>query len=136
MPEVADYLLWLWVSRKLSVFSVKPHRSMLSAVFRLKLPEPGDHHVLRDLIRSFAIESPRLPQLPPSRDLDIVLHLLMSAAYEPLESLSLRALTKKTLFLVALATSKRVGGLQALFKCVPSITDDLVVISASLCGED
>ena len=38
----------------------------------------------------------------------------MSSAYEPLGSLSLQALTKKTLFLVALAMAKRVGELQAL----------------------
>ena len=52
----------------------------------------------------------------------------MSEAYEPLESLSLRTLTKKTLFLVALATAKRVGELQALSKCVSSVADDLVVL--------
>ena len=87
---------------------------MLSAVFRFKLPELGEHHVLRELIRSFAIERPRRPQLPPSWDLDVILRHFMSSAYEPLEGLSLRALTKKTLFLVVLATAKRVGELQAL----------------------
>ena len=61
VSKVADYLLWLWESKKLSVSSVKAHRSMLSAVFWFKLPEFGYHHVLRDLIRSFAIERPRCP---------------------------------------------------------------------------
>ena len=56
--EVADYLLWLWELRKFSVFSVKAHRSMLSAVFRFKLLELWCHHVLRDLIRSFGIKRP------------------------------------------------------------------------------
>ena len=51
----------------------------------------------------------------------------MSSKYEPLESQSLRTLTKKTLFLVALATAKRVGELQALLNIVSSIGDDLVV---------
>ena len=97
--EVADYLLWFWESRKLSVSSVKAHRSMLSAVFRFKLLEFGGHHVLRDMIWSFAIERPLCPQLPSSWDLDVVLCHLRSGAYEPLESLGLRALTMKTLLL-------------------------------------
>ena len=99
---------------------------MLSMVFCFKLTEIGDHHV-RDLIRSFAAEWPHRPQLPSSWDLDIVLRHLMSSAYEPLESLSLQALTKKALFLVAVTTAKRVGELQALFKCVSSVGDNLVV---------
>ena len=51
----------------------------------------------------------------------------MSYAYEPLQSQSLRTLTKKVLFLVALATSKRVGGLQALSRVVPSSGDYLML---------
>ena len=60
------------------------------------------------------MERPRVPHVAPSWDLDVVLRHLMSSEYEPLERLSLRALTKKTLFLVALATAKRVGELHAL----------------------
>ena len=106
----------------MSVSSIKVHRSMLLAVFKIKLPELGDHHVLRDLLRSFAMEHPRRPPVPPCWDLDIVLPLrhLMSEAYELLSSLSLQSLTKKRLFLVTSATAKRVGELQALSKIVAS----------------
>ena len=51
----------------------------------------------------------------------------MSSAFEPLESVSLRDLTKKTLFLVSLATAKRVSEIQALSKTVAVIGNDLVV---------
>ena len=94
VSEVADILLW--EVKKLSVSSIKAHRSMLSPVFKFKLPELGNHHILWDLIRSFAIEFPRRPPLPPCGGLDIVLRHLMSKAYEPLSSLSLQSLTKKT----------------------------------------
>ena len=107
--------------------SVKAHRSMLSSVFQFKLPALGEDRVLHDLVRSFAIERPRRPQAPPSLDLDVVLRHLMSSAFEPLESVSLRALTKKTLFLVSLATAKRVSEIQALSKTVAAIGYDLVV---------
>ena len=106
---------------------VKAHRSMLSAVFCFKLLAFSDSHVLQDLIWSFAIDRPRHPHLPSAWDLDVVLRHLVSAAYEPLESLSLRALTERTLFLVALAAAKRVGELQALSRIVSSVMDDLVV---------
>ena len=116
VSKVADYLLWLWETMKLSVSSIKTHRSMLSTVLRFKLPELGDHHVLRHLIQSFAGECPHRPPMPPSWDLDIVLKHLFSLAYKPLESVDLHILSKKTLFLLALATAKRVGVLQALSK--------------------
>ena len=111
----------------MSLSSVKAHRSMLSSVFQFKLPALGEDRVLHDLVRSFAIERPRRPQAPLSWDLDAVLRHLMSSAFEPLESVYLRALTKKTLFLVSLATAKRVSEIQALSKTVAAIGNDLVV---------
>ena len=65
MSKVADYLLWLWETMKLSVSAIKAHRSMLSTVLRFELPEFGKHHVLRDLIWSFAIKRPHRPPMPP-----------------------------------------------------------------------
>ena len=100
---------------------------MLSTVFRFKLPSLGEDRVLLDFLRSFAIGRPRCPQAPPSWDLDVVLRHLMSSAFEPLESVSLRALTKKTLFLASLATAKRVSEIQALSKTVAAIGNDLMV---------
>ena len=127
ISKVADYLVWLWEDQGLSLSSVKAHRSMLSSVFQFKLPALGEVRVLQDLVRSFAIERPRRPQAPPSWDLDAVLRHLLSSAFEPLESVSLRALTKKTLLLVSLATAKRVSEIQALSKTVAAIGNDLVV---------
>ena len=82
---------------------------MLSSAFRFKLPTHGEDRVIQNHLCSFAIERLRRPQAPPSWDLDAVLRHLMSSAFEPLESVSLWALTKKTLFLVSLATAKRVS---------------------------
>ena len=127
ISKVADYLVWLWEDQGLSLSSVKAHRSMLSSVFQFKLSSLGEDRVLQDLLRSFAIERTRRPQAPPSWDLDAVLRHLMSSAFEPLESVSLRALTKKTLFLVSLVTAKRVSEIQALSKTVAAIGNDLVV---------
>ena len=83
IPKVADFLLWLWKLKGLSLSAIKGYRSMLSSVFKFKLPELFTHHVLRSLLRSLSLEAPRKPLAPPPWDLDVVLRHLMSEAYEP-----------------------------------------------------
>ena len=127
IPKISEFLLFLWSSRNLSLSAIKGYRSMLSAVFSFKLPEISHSFVLRKLIRSFEIEKPRSFSHVPSWDLDIVLKELRSEKYEPLKSQDLRTLTLKTLFLVALATAKRVGELQALSNVVSESGKDLIL---------
>ena len=110
--------------RGLSVSSVKGYRSMLSAVFRFHLPDLSAHPILRDLLRSFRVSAPSCPMCPPPWDLSKVLRFLISDAFEPLRTAPLRALSKKVLFLLALATAKRVGELQALSRIVSFVRDD------------
>ena len=64
------------------------------------------------------MEAPVREVRPPSWDLIKVLTFLRSSVFEPLANASLRDLTRKTLFLVALAAAKRVGELQALSRLV------------------
>ena len=91
---------------------------MLSVVFYFQLPALSSHPVLRDLLRSFRVSAPSSPLRPPSWDLAKVLRFLLSIAFEPPREAPLRALTKKVLFLLALATAKRVGEIQALSRFV------------------
>ena len=122
--KVADFLLWLRRHKGLSVSSVMGYRSMLSAVFHFQLPGLSSHPVLRDLLRSFRLEAPSRPFHPPAWDLAAVLTFLNSAVFEPLWLAALRNLTKKVLFLLALATAKRVGELQALSRSVSFVRAD------------
>ena len=96
---------------------------MLS-VFRFVLPELSSHFVLRDL-RSFCLERPLPSSRVPPWDLSLVLSFLRGPPFEPLSSYSLRDLTRKVLFLLSLATARRVGELQALSAQVSSSGDDL-----------
>ena len=91
---------------------------MLSAVFRFQLPEIFSSPVIHDLLLSFKVEAPCRAVRPPSWDLEAVLRYLRSPIFEPLASSPLRDLTRKTLFLVTLATAKRVGEIQALSRLV------------------
>ena len=61
---------------------------------------------------------------PPAWDLSKVLRFLICDAFEPLRDTPLRALSKKVLFLLALATAKRVGELQALSRIVSFVGGD------------
>ena len=114
LAKVADFLSWLWSTRGLSVASIRGYHSMLSAVFRFHLPSLSSDPVLRDLLRSFKLSSAERVLRPPAWDLARVLRFLNSSHFEPLSQASLRALSQKAFFLLALAAAKRVGELQAL----------------------
>ena len=116
--RLPDFLFWLRRSKKLSVSAVLGYRSILSAVFRPILPEISTSLVIQDLLQSFKVKAPCHSVRPPSWDLIKVLKYLRSSVFEPLSSASLCDLMRKTLFLVALATAKRVGELQALSRIV------------------
>ena len=100
---------------------------MLSLVFRWKLPELSSSLVLKDLIRSFSIQRPRSVVSPPNWDLTRVLAALRSPPFEPLAEATFRDLTKKTLFLLSLATARRIGELQALSSRVAWVGGDISV---------
>ena len=69
---------------------------------------------LRDLFRFFELQQASKPVVTHSWNLDVVLSFLMGPPFEPLQECSLELLTSKTIFLLALATAKRVSELQAL----------------------
>ena len=115
--------------KDLSIPFIKGYRSMLSAVFKFKLPSIGQDPILKDLLRSFAVQRPGTSHSCPSWVLNKVLSFLSSSEFEPLEGKDLRILTMKVLFLVSLASARRIGELQALFCLVPSKGEDLVLIT-------
>ena len=124
LAKVADFLYWLRFTRGLSVSSLRGYPSVLSAVFRFHLPSLSSDQVIRDLFRSFRLSSGERVLRPPAWDLSKVLWYLVSPVFEPLSQAPFRALTLKTLFLLALATAKRVGELQALSSIVTFVGGD------------
>ena len=100
------------------VSSLHGYRSVLSVVFRFHLPSFSSDPVIRDLLRSFRLSSAERVLRPPAWDLSMVLTYFVSPAFEPLSQASFLALTLTPLFLLALATAKRVGELQALSSIV------------------
>ena len=127
IPKIADFLTFLFKNEGAAISTVKGYRSMLAAVYRFPLPEISSSPVLKDLIRSFEISKPR-PLFPtPPWDLDKVLEYLAGPPFEPLSKASFLDKTRKALFLLAMATAKRVSELQALSFSVSYQGEDLVL---------
>ena len=80
--------------------------------------------MIRDLLRSFRLSSAERVLRPPAWDLSTVLTYFVSPAFEPLSQAAFRSLPLKTLVLLALATAKRVGELQALSSIVTFVAGD------------
>ena len=117
--KVADFLIYLRRKRKLAVSSIKCYRAMLTSVYRYKGRDFSSSRTLHEIIRSYKKEDEKKTISTPNWDLDIVLrHLQTHEDYEPLDQISFRNLTKKTLFLVSLATAKGVSELQGLSSVV------------------
>ena len=125
LQKIASFLTYLHEERKLSPSAIKCYRSMLSSVFHWTLPELSSSRAIRDLLRGVQNRSIRARRTAPTWDLLRTLKALKEPPYEPLKLADNRSLLKKTLFLVALATAKRVGELQAISATVASSTEGL-----------
>ena len=126
--KFADFLVYLRQECKLSTSAIKGYKAMLNGVFSLKGFDLCQDQVLRDIIKACSSRIHRpLQSRTPSWNVDVVLRSLAQPPFEPLHLSSLRDLTKKTLFLVALATAKRVGELQALSNSVAKQGQDLLL---------
>ena len=127
IAKVADFLTYMFKTKGAALSTIKGYRAMLAAVFKFPLPEISSSPILKDLIRSFEISAPRPIFPPPPWDLDKVLEFLSGPPFEPLARASFLDKTKKALFLLAMATAKRVSELQALSFSVSFQGEDLVL---------
>ncbi|XP_045102555.1 uncharacterized protein LOC123498985 [Portunus trituberculatus] len=101
---------------------------MLNGVFAIRGMDLNNDRVLSAIVKACSSQ-PRRPtrNLSPSWNLDVVLRYLSKAPFEPLRLSSSRDLTRKTLFLLALATAQRVGEIQALSSRTSWQGQDLMV---------
>ena len=127
IAKIADFLTYMFKRKGAALSTIKGYRAMLSAVFKFPLSEISTSPILKDLIRFFEISAPRPLFPPPPWDLDKVLQFLSGPPFEPLVRASFLDKTKKALFLLAMATAKRVSELQALSFSVSFQGEDLVL---------
>ena len=106
VPNIADFLLHLF-EKGLSTTTIKGYRSSLSALMASRGIDISHDIDLGSLCRGFAIERPISRRETPRWDLMIVLRYLMKPPFEPMRASSTADMTRKTAFLLTLATAKR-----------------------------
>ena len=114
VPLVVDFLIHLRQDKGLSVSALKGYCSALTSVLALKGRDLAASREITTLLRSFARSVNPVELRPPAWDVSLVLQSLTGAPYEPLRTCEERFLAQKTLFLLALASAKRIGELHAL----------------------
>ena len=114
VPVVVDFLIHLRQDKGLSVSAVKGYCSALNSVLALKGRDLAASREITTLLRSFARSVNPVELCPPAWDVSLVLQSLTGAPYEPLRTCEECFLAQKTLFLLALASVKRIGELHAL----------------------
>ena len=123
VPVVVDFLIHLRQDKGLSVSAVKGCCSALNSVLALKGRDLAASREITTLLRSFARSVNPVELHPPAWDVSLVLQSLTGAPYEPLRTCEERFLAQKTLFLLALASAKRIGELHALLYRVSHTRD-------------
>ena len=114
LNEVADFLAYLFESG-LQYRTIAGYRSMLSAVLPpIQNCPVGQHPHISRLIKGVFHSRPPKIKLLPEWDLEVVLSTLEKHPFEPLPTATLKCITLKTVFLLAITTFRRCSDLQSL----------------------
>ena len=114
LTQIADFLTQLY-DQGLQYRTIAGYRSMLSAVIRPIDNSPvGQHPYIIRLLKGVFNSRPPKVHMTPEWDLKLVLTMLENQPFEPLKDASLKGITLKTIFLIAISTFRRCSDLQSL----------------------
>ena len=118
-PTLADFLTYLFKVKTMCVSTIQGYRSVIAQTLKdLDVADMSANNHLRALLTQFGVERPRSFRSSPQWDLSLVMRSLTRAPFEPMREAAMWAVSWKTAFLLALATSKRRSELRALSKKV------------------
>ncbi len=100
VPNIADFLCMLYHS-DLAVSTIATYKSALTSI----LPWVSQGDKLDRLIRGMGNLRPRQQQPIPVWSLQLVLYVLAEPPFEPIESIDIKLLTFKAVFLTAAASA-------------------------------
>ena len=106
LKAIADFLLHLFQDRKLQPSTIDGYRSAIADKLGNSTINVSKDENLTRLLDSFHRDRPKGRRGIPSWNLSLVLHQLTKAPFEPLKEASLKHLTFKTVFLLALGSGK------------------------------
>ena len=107
LKAIADFLLHLFQDKKLQSGTIDGYRSAIAGKLGNATINVSKDDNLTRLLDSFHRDRPKGRRGIPSWNLSLVLHQLTKAPFEPLKEASLKHLTFKTVFLMALGSGKR-----------------------------
>ena len=114
IPIVAEFLNYLFKKQPpLAISTIRGYRSTLSSALPIG-EEITNSAKLGALMQSFATERPKKTQFIPQWDFNLVLNYLMDSPFEPIKRCRPEDLTLKTLFLLLLASGRRISEIHAL----------------------
>lgn len=129
LPKLIDFFHFLRFSRKLSVSAIEGYRSSLNPIFKLACEDYTSSPALEMLFKSFKTTFDRDILKVPPWDVNVVLLALKDSPYEPAWYPPIAEFTRKTLFLISLATAHRVSEMAALSSQVGWASDGSVTLS-------
>ena len=107
LKAIADFLLHLFQEKKLQPGNIDGYRSAIADKLGNSTINVSKDENLTCLLDRFHRDRPKGRRVMPSWNLSLVLHQLTKAPFEPLKEASLKHLTFKTVFLLALGSGKR-----------------------------
>ena len=107
VKSIADFLLYLFQDRKLQPSTIDGYRSAIADKLGNSTINISKDENRTRLLDSFHKDRPKGRRGIPSWNLSLVLHQLTKPPFEPIKEASLKHLTFKTVFLLALGSGKR-----------------------------
>ena len=107
VKSVADFLMYLFEDKKLQPSTIDGYRSAIADKLGNTTVNISKDENLTRLLESFHRDRPKGRRGIPSWNLSLVLHQLTKAPFKPLREASLKHLSFKTVFLLALGSGKR-----------------------------
>ena len=107
IKSIADFLLHLFQDKKLQPSTIDSYRWAIADKLGNSSVNVSKDENLTRLLDSFHRDGPKGRRGIPSWNLSLVLHQLTKAPFEPLQEVSVKHLTFKTVFLLALGSGKR-----------------------------
>ena len=114
IKQIADFLLHLFQEKNLQPSTINGYRSAVADKLGSSSLNVSKDENLTRLLDSFHRDRPKGRRGIPSWNLSLVLHQLTKPPFEPLRKASLKHLTFKTVFLLALGSGKHRSEIHAL----------------------
>lgn len=113
LPQIADFFMYLFSVRNCKPKTITGYKSVISLIHNdgSKISSSSE---LTALIKGLYNMKPSVKPLTPNWNLPLVLAVLTKHPFEPIDSIDLKFLTYKTVFLLALASASRVSELHSL----------------------